>query len=354
MTCQSRRESPRGFTLVELLVVIAIIGTLVGLLLPAVQAARESARRSQCVNNLKQIALAQQNYHDTNQSFPQTTTWGPGWNNGYDCYYFSDKVLLLPFLEQSGIMRNLSPKDGGAFMPGWSGGNQLSLSGRLPVFNCPSNNNALNGGQANHTYAGNVGTSHNPPHATAGARKVGAGSHNGMMATKRVTGDGTPPDPPIRMGDVSDGTSKTALYSEFVIETWHGNVTNDPKLWKSQVYSWASDGTSTADTRQKCLANTGLNDAGGGRVMRGSSWSWNSFMCGASYAHIMMPNEKSCHTFGSDWDNDSAMAATSMHPAGVNVALVDGSVQFFNESVANDVWWAYGTRKGGEASASID
>ena len=347
MSCHPRRVSPRGFTLVELLVVIAIIGTLVGLLLPAVQAARESARRSQCVNNLKQMGLAFQNYHDTNNMFPQTKTWAPT----YDHNTFSDKVLLLPFLEQMGTYKNLNPKDGGSWQQDWSGWNSLALSGRLPIFNCPSNNNSLTGGRGNHTYSTNVGTSHNPPHATSGARKVGGGSHNGMQATIQAAGGAT--DTPIRMADVSDGTSKTALVSEFVIEAWNGNVTNDPKLWKSQVYSW-TDGNSTANTRQNCLNQTGLNDAGGGRVLRGSSWSWNQFMGGSSYAHIMMPNEKSCHTFGSDWDNDSAMAATSMHPGGVNVGLVDGSVQFFTDSVANDVWWAYGTRKGGEASASND
>ena len=225
MSCHPRRVGPRGFTLVELLVVIAIIGTLVGLLLPAVQAARESARRSQCFNNLKQISLANQNYHDANQSFPQTITWGPGWDvpGGYDCYYFSDKVLLLPFLEQSGITRNLNPKDGGAFHPGWCGANSLGLSGRLPIFMCPSNNNTLNGGQANHTYSRNAGTPYNPPHVAGGSR-AGWRNHNGMSATKRKFDWDQGGTPPIRMGDVSDGTSKTALYSEFVIEAWSGKI----------------------------------------------------------------------------------------------------------------------------------
>jgi prepilin-type processing-associated H-X9-DG protein len=68
----------------------------------------------------------------------------------------------------------------------------------------------------------------------------------------------------------------------------------------------------------------------------------------------MMPTAKSCHPFGSDGDNDSAMAATSMHTGGVNVGLVDGSVSFFTDSVSPEVWWAYGTRKGGETAASND
>ena len=91
----------RGFTLVELLVVIAIIGILVALLLPAVQMAREAARRTSCSNNLKQISLASHNYHDTHGRFPITITWArPGQPLGSSWGCFSDKVFLLPYLEQ--------------------------------------------------------------------------------------------------------------------------------------------------------------------------------------------------------------------------------------------------------------
>jgi len=345
-----RRE---GFTLVELLVVIAIIGTLVGLLLPAVQSARESARRSQCTNNLKQIGLGLQNHHDTNQMFPQSVGWGPDYGGAY---YFADKVYLLPFVEQMGIVKNLNPKDGGTWMKDnnggvWGGQNAAGFSGRIPAFNCPSNPNAMNGGQANHTYSINNGTSWSQ-HTTAGG--VYQGERDGRVRSNGIASyrnfEKTYGAAPVTMAQISDGTSKTAAYSEFIIEAWNGNVTNDPKLWKSQVYSWADAGTSTSQTRQNCLNQTGLNDSNnGGRVMRGGGWSWSMAATGSAYSHTMMPNEKSCQTTDSDWWGTNVLAATSAHTGGVNVARADGSVAFYTDNVANQVWWALGTRSGGEA-----
>jgi len=150
-----RRRSLQGFTLVELLVVIAIIGILIALLLPAVQAAREAARRSQCVNNLKQIGLAAQNYHDTHRVFPPA-----GLNYGAlgavptvmpnNIMNTSGFVLMLPFLEQQPLYsrynQNASASDSiyngakaGSTIAGTpTGGNDAIAATQLPAFLCPS------------------------------------------------------------------------------------------------------------------------------------------------------------------------------------------------------------------------
>lgn len=350
MNWKNVRRSPPGFTLVELLVVIAIIGILVALLLPAIQAAREAARRTQCVNNLKQITLAMQNYHDNYKVFPISTGWGSLYGGSY---YFSDKVAMLPYLELSGQYQAINPNEG-SYAPGWSGQNPEAFSGRLPVFNCPSNSNELQGGVANHTYSINIGTSHQPPHNQPNAASAGQGRHNGLAYYCDSTGlfqdgSGGRNDPVISMASVKDGTSNTAAYSEFVIEQWYGNAPAEEKAkQRAQVFNWAY-GSSTAEVRQACLNQTALNDAGGGRVVRGVSWScaWMAF--GGAYSHNMMPNEKSCHSYEGDWYGSNALAATSEHPGGVNVGLADGSIQFKGENVDSEIWWALGTRNGGEA-----
>ena len=136
-------KSRKGFTLVELLVVIAIIGILIALLLPAVQAAREAARRTSCTNNLKQIVLAAHNYHDTLKKLPITVGWNRDINTGIElgnrAGAFSDKVPMLPFLEQSNAhdkqVWNAEPWDN----RGWGGnGNIEGQSQKFPMFICPS------------------------------------------------------------------------------------------------------------------------------------------------------------------------------------------------------------------------
>jgi prepilin-type N-terminal cleavage/methylation domain-containing protein len=372
------RRRQRGFTLVELLVVIAIIGILVALLLPAVQAAREAARRTQCINNLKQIVLAMHTYHDTYLAFPISLGWSDAPNSGggpwenYAIRTYSDKVALMPYVEKSPEY-NLIDHGQGIYDPWW-GGNPQSFSGRIPVFNCPSNPNVLNSGRGNFTYAINHGTAHIPPHTGTNTRKATEGQHNGVAAYRFCGGNQArdwdadlnwtynPPnplsDPAVRMASITDGTSNTAAYSEFVIQNPIFNIpvpvingVPDPtkrKIWRAQVYSWADGSTGTAHARLLCLAQPGLSDPVGRSDMRGRSFSWSWMGVGSAYNHTMMPNEKSCQSYEGDWQGSNMMTATSEHPGGVIVGLADGSTRYVADTVAFDIWWALGTRNGNE------
>src|SRR5688572_1066288 len=137
----------RGFTLVELLVVIAIIGILIALLLPAVQAAREAARRTQCTNNLKQLALATHNFHDTNKMLPR----------GADgCCYGTWQVRVMPFMEQ-GNLADLYEEDPIRYSGAPNTTNVTTH--RVNALSCPSDQNAQpTGNMTSHNYAGNFGT----------------------------------------------------------------------------------------------------------------------------------------------------------------------------------------------------
>ena len=337
-----------GFTLVELLVVIAIIGILVALLLPAVQAAREAARRMQCSNNLKQIALAFHNYHDTYKTFPISNGWSSN-AGGWTRQMFTDKVRILPFVERQPEYDKLDMDAGDIYSGGWGPkGSAASLSGRLPVFNCPSNPNEIGGGPGNFTYAINNGTSHNPPHNNPVAVEVGNGSHNGVASFRRAGGNGTvgtENDPVVKFASIQDGTANTAMYSEFVIidENLGGQQTNGRQI-RQQVWDWAQGG-STAEVRNSCLTKGFSN-----RRDRGGAWSWGFIGFGSGYNHTMMPNEKACQSYNGqgDWYGTQLMSASSEHPGGVNMAMCDGAVRFVAETVSTDAYWAAGTRAGSE------
>ena len=356
-----RRRAARGFTLVELLVVIAIIGVLVALLLPAVQAAREAARRSSCSNNMKQIALAQHNYSDTHGVFATGSAWAPQPPDRHQDW--SEKVMLLPFLEQKPIFDNsqlvptaANPTGAAPYEPwGWQGNaNIQTQSVKLPVFNCPSNTTEHQSGRANFTYAVNMGTSHAPPHATGAQARFGdAGRTNGMIAYMDmggcIAGCGNN-DPMVKFASVSDGTTNTAFYSEFVVSDLTKRDPANKSHQKFQVYNHWAVGSNTSEVRANCLAQ-GANFDDQRWRMRGAGWAWGFMGTGNTYAHIMLPNERSCHDWdgGHDWYGRSAMAAGSNHPGGVNVALGDGSVRLVTETVNAEVWWALGTRNGGES-----
>lgn len=339
-----------AFTLIELLVVIAIIAVLVALLLPAVQQAREAARRSQCKNNLKQIGLAQHNYHDVHSTFPVTMGWH---ESGQRWGMFSDKVAMLPFLDRSAEFNLINVNQAPYEPTGWHGNENLQATGgTLPVFNCPSATHDhvdRRHARTSHNYASNVGV----------LRYQGPsfgidGTHNGIAW---AAGHGFTADAPVTFGKIPDGSSNTVAFAEIVNSPGAAGtgMSTDPRTRQRQTYAWAS-GNNHIELRDNCLANAAAGNLGNmndnwRQSVKGSAWAWSFIGTGNNYSHNMLPNEPSCHNVSglTDWGINSMMAAGSEHTGGVHVLMGDGAVRFVSENIDRDTWWGLGTRTGSES-----
>ncbi len=204
------RETRRGFTLIELLVVIAIIGVLIALLLPAVQAAREAARRSQCVNNLKQIGLGMHNYHDTHNSLM------PG---RLDCCWGTFQVFLLPYLEQQNLFNaynfyGSTTTDGmvGSKLRYGGAANTTVTRSRISSLTCPSDTeNAPIGNITSHSYPVNWGNTSNSQGTLNGIAFLGAPF---AWVSSAIPSSG---GKVYSFADFRDGTSNTLLASEVIM-----------------------------------------------------------------------------------------------------------------------------------------
>lgn len=332
----------RGFTLVELLVVIAIIGILVALLLPAVQAAREAAKRMACSNNLKQLSLALHNYHDTYKKFPPLRGGPNIARRGGD---YHTVVAILPYMEQvqmfdMHLARNRHPWDETLNQP-WTT--------RVPVLICPSDTlnphrSAPRNGQR--TYQACVGTTVNRTINGVAFRNYN-GRTNGLFQFRDQKG----------ISDVTDGTSNTIALSE------RCNGSPDKRTVKDHaIFSIAGiDANPTL-----CLARAvgGVYPVGGGNNITswsaGSLWGFGHPSWGA-FTTILPPNGPSCFVGDDNPSDDSGIfTASSRHPGGVMVALTDGSVRFVSETINcgnfgagnppnYGTWGALGTVNGDEA-----
>ena len=235
-----RRNSPRGFTLIELLVVIAIIAILIALLLPAVQQAREAARRSQCKNNLKQLGLALHNYHDTHRIFPfgyRTNPADP--SNGNSDSWIGWGTMILPFVDQASLYNLLADNDAFNCCVRWHQRAAITTEpgskSVLPVFICPSDP------------MGGVNTDMNS-HGKSNYKGVGDHmSNDPYIFNSDVYSPGT------RMRDIIDGTSNTAMVGEagtldtYIGSLWIGTLTNqlDPMTRMENTASYLINGTNT-------------------------------------------------------------------------------------------------------------
>lgn len=218
MAMRSRRLSREGFTLVELLVVIAIIGVLVALLLPAVQSAREAARRTQCTNNIRQLGLAVHNFHDVNLVFPASQDqWINSKGATIGCSWHT---RIMPFIEQQAVYQQYN------FDAAWDDVNTNAvpqtgiICTKIKGFLCPSaptqNNRPVNNGRANVDYAATTEVNRPNPYLNShvfSAIEKSDPNFIGVMGHNKVVGTSLVPAR-HRFADVTDGTSMTFLIAE--------------------------------------------------------------------------------------------------------------------------------------------
>jgi prepilin-type N-terminal cleavage/methylation domain-containing protein/prepilin-type processing-associated H-X9-DG protein len=346
------RSRRRGFTLIELLVVIAIIAVLIALLLPAVQAAREAARRSQCVNNLKQLGLALMNYTDVNGALPPTAICSSS-NTTNSCFGlfpdFSMKGRLLPFVEQSPVYNALN-SSASAFSP-------VNVTGRfskVAAFLCPSDGSDPSVSVTVGSFTGNLPSTNYPNSIGTFAPEATTGSVDGPAYYPGTT---SPSSTTITLATVTDGTSNTVVFSEFI------RYRNSTQLGPWQIYQDAADSakvvTPLKTLAANCQASTAISPPASGVTsddgMKGVDWLYQHCGAGGCYSHVMTPNRKACYFTGSKTaghPTSTMVGASSFHPGGVNVAFLDGSVRFVKETVNPQTWWALATRAGGEIVSS--
>jgi prepilin-type N-terminal cleavage/methylation domain-containing protein/prepilin-type processing-associated H-X9-DG protein len=365
-------DSRRGFTLIELLVVIAIIAVLIALLLPAVQSAREAARRIQCTNNMKQIGLALHNYLSANNMFPMGGTpqySGPPRDNPpagpYEWENYSSFAMMLPYLEQSVVynMCNLlwCPDTGFGYA---QAPNYTVYNTKLNAFLCPSD--PYSGIQNLCNYAGSFGTTTYMPFYQVNNTQPGVnqGDTTGIFTIWKSYG----------LQTVTDGTSNTLAFAEALTGTGGSGYTggNGSQYRGNFVFLQTGGAPSSGDVYdlsavpnaltlvmndiQTCAA--GFRAALPGSIADYRGYRWILGIPGATMFNVAQtPNESifnGCRFqdqgcgIGCNTDSSWTVPASSAHPGGVNVTMADGHVQFIKNSISRPTWWAIATKANGE------
>lgn len=368
-----RLDQRSAFTLIELLVVIAIIAVLIALLLPAVQQAREAARRTECKNKLKQLGLAMYNYHDTFSVFPMNAN-----NNGPGGQRHSSFVGMMPYVDQAPLAQMI--EGGGtnaavngttnyfsnSFVP-WDGNHKAAIK-KLPFLLCPSDGDTtVEGALGKTNYVTNRGDTvwdHTPQWNGNGGRGL-RGFFVGGTA-----GSGT-----RSVRDVTDGLSNTIAMSE-VIKTKPGAT----RLNEGAVSYQFSQGqmAGAGGFPAVCLTGLGLNDVvtttNGNSLRRGCRWM-DAAPVFTGFTTILGPNKISCLSNNGGDSGDGVLEPSSLHTGGVQVLMGDGAVRFVSNNIDNGnptltnpaggtsgvpsgpsvygIWGALGSVRGGDTVADF-
>jgi prepilin-type N-terminal cleavage/methylation domain-containing protein len=365
----SRRQFAHGFTLVELLVVIAIIGILIALLLPAVQAAREAARRNQCANNLKQTGLAMLNYETAKKQFPPASLYGPGDtkanggllpSNPTDQWYDEAGWYpeVCPFIEEMGVANSIH-KDLSFSDPG----NNDARRYKCPLFECPSDGmipDEFNSGPSptnwarwRSNYAVNMGNTNYGQNLVLNASSGkwgpgGSGTQNQLLAST-LLGYSAPGYPKADFGGapfalklngknrslpikkITDGSSHTLLMAEIrtikLVNGWGGPISElETALGGDTFEAFMEPNSPRGDAayrigywKASCTEGNPLDEA----AMDGVPGPF-------------------CTGDGTTW-NQQIFDARSKHRGGVNVSCCDGSVHFVNDGIDLNTWRALST-----------
>jgi prepilin-type N-terminal cleavage/methylation domain-containing protein/prepilin-type processing-associated H-X9-DG protein len=381
------RHSTKGFTLIELLVVIAIIGVLIALLLPAVQSAREAARRIQCTNNMKQIGLALHNYVSANNVFPMggtpqlDPTANPGQATGpYEWENYSSFAMMLQYLEQMAVFNScnlmICPDTGfGVAQPQ----NYTPYNTKLNAFLCPSD--PYSGIQDLCNYAGCYGTTTYMPYDQVNSN-IPNRNHadtTGIFTIWKSYG----------LQSVTDGTSNTMAFAEQLVGYGasgyqrHAPYGGDPLYRGNMVFSPASFVVQSgrvydvsAIPNAYALVQADIQSFAAmflqyqtlltnpNKVVDYRGYKWIIGIPGMTmFNSVQTPNESIFNgarpgpgsysgSVGNNTDESWSVPATSNHPGGVNVVMADGHVQFIKNSISKPVWWALSTKANGEVISS--